>query len=229
LAHGGDPELVGFFLAAVEGHQMPASAPRAHVQQLFDHYAERFDAHLVQVLHYSGHERLADALTRAADGRRFAHALDLGCGTGLCGALLKRLAARIDGVDLSAPMLAQARRLQLYDQLVQVDVCEHLAATDHRYDLIAASDVFTYIGDLDAVFVGVRRVLDVGGLFCFSVEAASDDEDFVLRGSLRYAHSRRYVEALAARHGCTVRCVKRLPMREDQQRPIDALYVVLAR
>ena len=230
LAHGGDAELIGFFLASVEGREAPKAPPLAHLQGLFDDYAEHFDSHLVNVLHYRGHEVLVDELLQAAGERRFAHALDLGCGTGLCGARLKALAQRIDGVDLSANMLARARALGIYDRLTQAEVAQHLAATDRRHDLIAAADVFTYIGDLDAVFNGVARVLETGGLFGFSVEAADDDrDDFVLRGSLRYAHSQRYVESLALRHGLSVLRLVRQPLREDQRRPIDALYGVLSR
>jgi predicted TPR repeat methyltransferase len=66
-------------------------------------------------------------------------------------------------------------------------------------------------------------------LFGFSVEAAPDDVDFELRDSLRYAHSRRHIEALAEAHGYTLlQCVQQA-LREDQRQPIDALYVVLTR
>jgi len=230
LAHGGNAELIQFYLAAVEHSAAPKSPPRDHVQGLFDDYAGQFDAHLLQVLRYRGHEVLVDELRQVAGGRRFARALDLGCGTGLCGLQLKTLAEHIDGVDLAANMLAQARSRNLYEQLTQADVAAHLAATEQRYDLIAAADVFTYVGDLDAVFAGVVRVLDAGGLFCFSVEAAEDDGDagFVLRGSLRYAHTRRYVESLALRHGFSVQRLARKPFREDQRTMIEAWYGVLS-
>jgi predicted TPR repeat methyltransferase len=227
LAQGADAELVRFHVAALEGRSTPSSAPRAYVQALFDDYAERFEQHLVGALNYRGHRVLVELLQRSAAGRQLQHALDLGCGTGLCGPLLKAFVAQVDGVDLSAQMLAQARKLGVYRQLAQADVVEHLQGSAARHDAIVAADVFTYIGDLDAVFGAVRRVLLPGGLFAFSVEAAPDDVDFRLHGSLRYAHSRRHVEALARAHGyALLHCVQQ-PLREDQRRPIDALYVVL--
>ena len=231
LAQGGDPEMVAFCLASVErSAALPAAAPRAHVQGLFDDYAGQFDQHLLQVLHYRGHEVLGRALRAAAQGRRFAHALDLGCGTGLCGVQLQPLAARIDGVDLAANMLAQARQRGVYERLEQGDIAAHLASTDRRYDLVAAADVFTYVGALDDVFAGVARVLQADGLFGFAVEAADDAPDgFVLRPSLRYAHARGYLEALAQRHGFGVRSLQRQPIREDQRTTIDAWYGVLSR
>jgi predicted TPR repeat methyltransferase len=231
LAHGADAEMVEFCLAAVEHQAAPKAPPRDHVQGLFDDYAGEFDSHLLQVLHYCGHEVLAGELRQEAGERRFAHALDLGCGTGLCGVQLRGLANRIDGVDLAANMLAQARSRNIYERLTQADVASYLAATERRYDLIVAADVFTYVGDLDAVFAGAARVLQAGGLFCFSAEVADQgaDVDFVLRGSLRYAHSRRYVEALAQRHGLSVLRLVRKPFREDQRKMIEAWYGVLSR
>jgi predicted TPR repeat methyltransferase len=231
LAHGGNAEQIGFFLASVEGVEVPKAAPNAHVQGLFDDYAEHFDSHLVNVLHYRGHEVLVAELRQVCGERRFARALDLGCGTGLCGMQLQALAARIDGVDLSANMLARARARGVYDDLTQDDVAHHLSSTEQRYDLIAAADVLTYIGDLDAVFGGAARVLDAGGVLCFSVEAANPDAgaDFVLRASLRYAHSRRYLESLAQQHGFSVQRLARKPLREDQRTMLQAWYGVLSR
>jgi predicted TPR repeat methyltransferase len=229
LAHGADPELLRFYLASVEGQGTPAAPPRGHLQQLFDGYAERFDDHLVQVLRYRGHERLVDLLRQAAPGWRFAQAIDLGCGTGLCGVQLKPLVDHLDGVDLSAQMLVKARSLRIYERLEQADVVEHLNATVQRYDLVAAADVFTYIGDLDRVFAAVARVLKPQALFAFCVELATDHVEYELRGSLRYAHSRRYIEALATRHGYRIAQTAVEPMREDQRRPLNALYAVLSR
>jgi predicted TPR repeat methyltransferase len=231
LRHGGDAELNGFYLASVQAGTAPPSPPSAYVAGLFDHYAEEFDSHLVGQLGYQAHRQVVDRLVAAqgADAR-FESALDLGCGTGLCGVQLQPLAARIDGVDLAANMLAQARQRGVYERLEQGDVAAHLASTDRCYDLVAAADVFTYVGALDDVFAGVARVLQADGLFGFAVEAADDAPDgFVLRPSLRYAHARGYLEALAQRHGFGVRSLQRQPIREDQRTTIDAWYGVLSR
>jgi predicted TPR repeat methyltransferase len=126
-------------------------------------------------------------------------------------------------------MLERARSLQLYDRLEHAELLAFLLATERRYDLLAAADVFTYVGELDAVFAAVPRVLEPGGVWCFAVERAPDEANVVLRDSLRYAHSSRYLHALAQRHGFTVTHEVRQPMREDQRRPIDALYLYLSR
>jgi predicted TPR repeat methyltransferase len=232
LAQGADPDVTRYLLASVTGEAAPAQSPPPYVRFLFDSYAGGFDEHLVQVLHYDAPQRLVDGL--AAQGwSGFDAALDLGCGTGLCGQALRGAPAvrvgRLDGVDLSPQMLARARARGAYETLFEAELGEHLHATAARYQLVLAADVFIYVGDLAAVFEGVRRVLLPGGVFAFSAEAADDTHDFRLLPSSRYAHSRRYLQALAARHGFSVRQVDEQPLREDQRRPVMGLYVTLQR
>jgi len=230
LAHGaGDTALVElnrYMLASVDGGaEVPAQAPRAYVEGLFDSYAEGFDEHLTGKLGYRTPQRL-HALLPAA--RRYAAALDLGCGTGLMAPLLAPLADALDGVDLSSLMLEKARALGRYRHLVHADVAEHLHATGERYALVAAADVFVYVGALDAVFAGTARVLDAGGLFLFSVEEATAQE-LELRPSSRYAHSEACVRRLAAACGFVVRRIERAALRQDQGRPVMGLACLLER
>ena len=151
----------------------------------------------MQVLNYQAHRVLVEQL--AALGRSFERALDLGCGTGLCGPLMQA-----DGASgwtawtCRRNMLAKAQALGVYDAPARRTTWSTiLATTGDRYDLVLSADVFIYVGALEAVFDGVARVIEPGGVFCFSVELAPDEQDFVLRPSQRYAHSR----ALPARAG----------------------------
>ncbi|MDB5817016.1 MAG: putative methyltransferase, contains repeat [Rhizobacter sp.] len=157
IAHGADPELNGYYLASVVAssaassstgqrstvHALPTTgavtgsgsgtggivshAPQAYVRGLFDQYAEEFDQHVVQQLGYDVHRTLVYELTQAFP-RRFESAVDLGCGTGLCGPLVRPLTDRLVGVDLSGGMLDKARRLGVYDELVEADLVAWLAA-----------------------------------------------------------------------------------------------------
>jgi len=226
LALGADPQLHGYYLASVRGGAVPGAAPRAYVESLFDRYADEFQTHLVGALRYRAHEVLVRGLAPLGP-QRFRSVLDLGCGTGLIGPLIKPVADRVDGVDLSAGMLDQARASGTYTELVHADVVDYLQSADHRYDLALAADVFIYVGALDAVFAGVARVLAPGGLFAFSVELTDDAHDLRLLPSLRYAHSQAYVRRLAREHGFEVRAAFQGPLREDQQRPVAGLYVYL--
>ncbi len=204
-------------------------APGHYVETLFDDYAEQFDAHLVGTLGYRAHDTLVKHLAALGRGP-FRSTLDLGCGTGLCAPLLKPMTQRLEGVDLSSLMLDKAQALGLYDRLVHADIVDHLQGTDERYDLVTAADVFIYVGDLEPVFAALGRTLEANGLFCFSAECAADEAvDFELLPSLRYAHSERYLRALAERHGFDLLQLIRAPIREDQREPIHGMYVYLAR
>ncbi len=86
----------GLRLAKLGAQAVPAAAPRAYVEALFDQYAATFDRHLVEKLAYRGPQILVDAVERAAPGQIFAHMLDLGCGAGLAGAAFRPRARNQD-------------------------------------------------------------------------------------------------------------------------------------
>ncbi len=227
LAAGADAPAVHYLLAALGDANAPTAAPADYVRQLFDGYAADFDHHLVQGLQYQAHERLVRQVLTG--GRRFAAALDLGCGTGLCGALLRPQTGRLEGVDLSPAMLEQARQRGCYDDLHLAELVQHLAHTTLQPDLVLAADVFIYVGDLAPVFAGVQRVLQPGGLLAFSVERHVGTEPWVLRESARYAHERGALRALAAAHGLQPAWEEAAPLRLDQRQPVQGLYLGFSR
>jgi predicted TPR repeat methyltransferase len=221
---GADADLQRFFLASLGTQPSPATAPRAYVQALFDDYADGFDQHLVDVLGYQAHRQLITPLA-GLQAEPFDSALDLGCGTGLCGPLLRPIVRHLEGLDLSQAMLDQAAARQVYDRLIKADLVEHLQHTPSRHDLVVAADVFIYVGELDAVFAGVVRVLRPGGVFCFSVEHAEDGRPVALNAQLRYAHSLPYLQGLGQRHGLRLLRSVAEPIRQDRTQSIPGLYL----
>lgn len=228
LALGADASLNGFYLASLGHGEAPAAAPVTFVQGLFDDYAAGFDAHLQGTLDYRAPERLTQLLA-GLSAAPFECALDLGCGTGLCGPLLRPLCRRLEGVDLSAAMLERAAARGVYDALHEAELLQHLRAGDSPLGLVLAADVFIYLGALEAVFAAVRRRLAPGGVLAFSAElpAAEPAAGWELQGSLRYAHGERYLTALAAAQGLAVRHLERGVLRADARQQVVGLYVVL--
>jgi predicted TPR repeat methyltransferase len=209
LALGGDAAAIGFALAALGTVAAPEAAPADYVKDLFDQYAGHFDRHLVEVLGYRT-PALLEALLRPHVPARVEAALDLGCGTGLCGPFLRPLARRVAGVDLSQRMLDKARATGLYDELACTDIVDYLAGSPAAWNLVAAADVLVYVGDLRPVFAGARRALRPGGLFAFSCEALEGleglemgmpDAGFAITASNRYAHALPYVDDCATAAG----------------------------
>jgi predicted TPR repeat methyltransferase len=224
-ARGGDPALNDWFLAGVGGGEAPAAAPPDYVEGLFDDYAAEFDTHLVDVLGYQGHRLLVENLPVPSE-RRFASALDLGCGTGLCGAALRPFARRLAGVDLSAAMLEAAGRKNVYDELAQGELTDWMSAHRAAFDLIAATDVFNYIGDLEPVFAAARDALRPGGLLAFSTERDDDAETTLHRG-MRYAHSAAYLQRLAAAGAWRIEAQHDVTLRREEGRAVAGQIVVL--
>jgi len=226
IAHGANAAEVEFLLAAADGSVPPPSSPASYVATLFDAYAPRFERHLTRRLKYRAPQLLADALLPLLSGG--AHAMaDLGCGTGLMGALLRAHASRLDGVDVSAKMLERARTRGIYDALHAGELTQFLAARPAAYDVLVAADVFVYIGSLQPAFVAARDALRPDGLLAFTVEAL-DDGDYVLQPTRRYAHSRRYIEHLADAHGLASRGMTRRTLRLNGDVEVQGYVAVFA-
>jgi len=184
-------------LALIGRAGAPRGLPQAYVARLFDDYAPRFDKHLVDRLGYRAPALIAEALSALAPGRRFASALDLGCGTGLMGEALRGRVEHLTGADLSPGMIAKARERGLYDRLVAEDATALLTREPgETFDLIVAADMLVYVGDLAPLFAAVATALAADGLFAFSVETCVDGV-FRLEPTMRFTHGRSYVEATA--------------------------------
>ena len=210
-------------LAAAEG-RTTAVAPADYVRSLFDGFAPHFEAKLQGQLGYRTPELLLALLRRhLPEAGRFAHVLDLGCGTGLMGPLLRPLADRLDGVDLSPRMLEAARAKGVYDGLAQGEIAAHVAglaqSPDLVLDLVTAADVLVYVGDLEPLLRALAGRMAPGGLLLISTEAA-DGAGYRLLPTGRYAHAPAYVEAVGRGHGFLPVATETAVIRQDEGRPI---------
>lgn len=239
---GADPDLHRFYLASVDavgaGSRVPAHPPLDYVKGLFDAYSDDFESHLIALGYQAPDILVKEAVALCALPYR--RCLDLGCGTGLIGKRIRELESqyaslsadpsRLEGVDVSARMVDLAAQSGVYDQLYQADLLAWLEAAQPAYDAVFAADVFIYVGALEEVFSAVSMLLQAGGLFAFSVEASATDEaGFQLMPSLRYAHSRPYLERLALRNGMDIVQIREGVVRFDQNRPVDGFFVFLRR
>jgi predicted TPR repeat methyltransferase len=226
----------GLKLALLGGAETPEQPSSLYVAQLFDDYADRFDKALVDKLDYTVPEKLAALIAGHTGEARFANVIDLGCGTGLFGERIRDRADRLEGFDLSANMLAKAEVKGDYDHLAQADLAMAPETSglfsdmpDHRAGLVSAADVLMYLGSLDSVFVIASQLLGDKGLFAFSVEDANAEGDFVLRPSLRYAHSETYIEGLCKRFGLEILAISKTTIRNDGGKPVSGILFLTRR
>ena len=216
-------------LAALDPDAMPAAAPARFVARLFDGYASRFDAHLQEGLGYRAPALLRAALDAVArPPRRFARALDIGCGTGLGGAALRDRVDRLCGVDLSPRMIEQAAAKALYDELSTGDLMAALETTP-ACDLILAADVLIYTGDLASVFAAAHRALSPGGLFAFTLQRADAGTGVCVGPDLRFSHAPDHVASRATAAGLAVAAWDTASTRRDGGADVPGLVVVLRR
>lgn len=126
-----------------------------HAARLADHALARFFLEPAWLL-------ALEALERAAPGRRFARALDVGCGAG---ALLARLAPRCGatvGLDVAAPMLQLAERRA--GALVAQGTARRLPFKPDSFDLVVSTLSFHHFEEPARSAHEMARVLAPGGL-----------------------------------------------------------------
>jgi predicted TPR repeat methyltransferase len=217
--------LIQYHLAAMTGERPPAACPREYLVEFFDNYAERFDKHLVERLHYRGPQLLLEAVNRVASDRRW-NICDLGCGTGLCGEAFRPIADRLIGVDLAPLMIEASRRRGVYDELIRANLESALRSRAGEFSLLLVADVFIYVGELAGIFQAARVALTPGGLFAFTIEVTTE-VDYRLLDTRRYAQSVPYIERLAASVGMTIELSEKAPLRAGVESPVEGCVFVL--
>jgi len=213
-------------LAAIGQGETPKSAPQAYITTLFDQHADVFDMILVDQLHYDVPQQLRLMLDKATDGYFFDHLLDLGCGTGLAAQALSDRTRQKTGVDLAENMVAIAYDKGLYDTLFVGDVVQFLAEedADMQWDLITATDVLPYMGELEVFFTLVARHLKPGGVFGFSSEtldaAQFGSSPYKVGPHQRFAHQRSYIEACLHQAGLHIMAAQPITVRQEQGKDV---------
>ena len=218
----------GARLALLGATPAPAALPDAYVRRLFDQYAPRFDTALVEKLAYRAPALLRAAIAQTAPDRRFARGYDLGCGTGLAGAMVRAATDWLGGVDLSPAMVRLAEQKRIYDELRTGDMTRALEDLDAPCDLVIAADVLVYCGDLAPLFAAVKSALTADGLFAFTVQRA-DSGTFVLGPEQRFSHGREYVADLAAATGLAVALLDNAITRQEKGVDVPGMIAVVSR
>jgi predicted TPR repeat methyltransferase len=212
------------------GTEPIAAMPRAYVRALFDQYAPRFEAALVDDLGYRGPSLLFKAVLAVRSAARkpafFKRAIDLGCGTGLAATAFAKEVDHFTGIDLSPRMIEKARATSLYAELEVDDLLHGLRRKpDAGAELILAADAMVYVADLVPVMAEAARVLAPGGLLAFTTET-HDGEGVILGGGLRYAHGADHVRMSVEAAGLDVSLLEHRSARNEDNMPVPGLVAV---
>ena len=226
-----DNPVILHHLAACSGGNAPQRASDAYVERTFDAFAATFDANL-SALGYRAPGLVADLLRGLlpAPARQF-DIHDLGCGTGLCGPLVRDWAHDLSGCDLSAGMLERAERRNVYDSLQHAELVAHLLANPARFDALICADTLCYFGELSPALEAAAQALRPQGHVVFTVEALaeSDGPPYQLQPHGRYAHQRAYVSAMLAKAGLNERVLRAEALRSEAGKPVSGWLVAASR
>jgi predicted TPR repeat methyltransferase len=228
----GNPVVEHQLAACLQDGAAPSRASDAYVETLFDGFAASFDAKLTK-LHYRAPDLVVQALRSAiGEPRGELSVADLGCGTGLCGPLVRPWAERLVGCDLSVGMLRQARLRQVYDALHKAELVYYLETQPGCFEVLTCADTLCYFGDLQPLMHAARRALQPGGHFIFTLETLGETDfahstGYHLQPSGRYAHSLLYVYGCALSAGLHVSAAKADTLRDEAGQKVQGWLVTL--
>jgi MFS family permease len=127
---------------AVDLDRLYGARDLGELRSEYDRIAPAYDAELLDRMGYRSPEVLSGVVQRLVPTE--ARVLDAGAGTGLLGlALADKGYARLDGLDLSAGMLAEAKRKNVYGDLRQARLGDALDYSTGSYDAVVSGGVFT--------------------------------------------------------------------------------------
>lgn len=188
---------------------LPDRASNAHVNRMYELRADSYDKWNT----IYGHEMVARTLTRLLPDSDTFDILDAGCGTGLCGVLIRQTACQLDGIDLSSPMLEKARQKGVYSNLYQDDLVSFMVSHPASYDVVISASALIHFGVLTSVFEAAATTLRDEGLFVFTlflneVEREGHEVRVAPLGGYceggTYLHGRDYVRRVAHYTGFAV-------------------------
>ena len=221
-----DHAEVRHLLIALRDETPPERVPDECIQQLYARFSTFYETQMRDELGYEGPERLLAAIHDVVGDRQLPSVLELGCGTGLFGQLLKPRALRLVGIDLSPEMVATAAERGLYDQLEVAEITRWLDDCRQTFDLIVACDTLIYFGDLNQVVGRAVKLLRPGGAIAFSVER-TDSAPFRLTDSGRYAHHPDHLRHVAESAGLRVACLREEYMRMEYGEEVIGQFAVM--
>lgn len=229
--HPDDPGARYLLAACRSGdlEAVPLRADEDYVRHTFDGFAPEFDR-ILAGLGYRAPQLVAAALEQClGEPRALLTALDVGCGTGLLGVLIRPWCRSLTGVDLSPGMLSQARARAIYHSLIEAELTAYLrASAPAALDVITCADTLCYFGTLDEVFAAAAPALRPGGWWIFTTEHAgvgSTAGGFELQAHGRYRHERTYVDRALESAGFAEVRIAEAALRLNHGEPVPGLIV----
>ncbi|MBA2652699.1 MAG: tetratricopeptide repeat protein [Tatlockia sp.] len=212
-------------LNALSGGSTEAITCPDYAKNLFNNYALYYDQHMQAQLHYSLPQHIG-RLIHSLNLFELNKVVDLGCGTGLTGIVLREISSHLTGVDLAKKMLAQAQEKGIYDRLIEADLLSFLSDDKEQYELAVAIDVLPYFGELDSLFAAIKERLSQNGYFIFTTEI-SQDKPWQLQATARFSHHPDYISKLSNNYGLALVQKEEVVARQQDEEALSVMVYVL--
>jgi predicted TPR repeat methyltransferase len=220
--------IAAHLAAASSGERVPERGSDAYVTETFDRFAATFDQNLAN-LGYRAPQLVTAALVEVVgESSVLDCVLDAGCGTGLCGELLRPLARRLIGVDLSSGMIEGARAKGYYDELAVGELVAFMRGHQAAFDAVVCADTFVYFGALQDAFVAAAQCLKRPGRLVMTLERMGDGAsgNYRLEPHGRYSHRLDYVRDTLANAGFSLVRSDEPVLRRERGAEVRGLLVV---
>lgn len=147
---------------------------------LYAQWAATYDTGFIVDSGYQYHDQVANVFAHYGLSRLGPDdaVVDIGCGTGLAGhALHRHRAVIVDGIDISAEMLAQAAAKQhdgapSYRALIEADLTQPLPIADATYAGAISVGTFTHGHVGPEALAAVLRIVRPGGVAAIGINSA---------------------------------------------------------
>lgn len=219
-------ESVAHTIKLLEDNKAITTIPLAYVKSLFNFYAAHYEIHLTQTLQYQVPQLMFEMIQAHAQPKGTWDILDLGCGTGLCGALFQAYARHLIGVDIANEMLKVAANKHIYNQLIEADILSFLNHSQSKYDLIVMGDVLPYFGNLSSITPSIDEHLQAGSFCIFSLEIGQHDL-YEMTTAGRFQHPIQYIRDLIQQRNWYILQEKEVILRYQENQPVHGvLYLI---
>jgi tetratricopeptide (TPR) repeat protein len=184
-----------FMYQQIQNQPISNTHHQAYIKDLFDHYAEFYEPHMQKTLQYQLPMFLKNYFKETFSEHRLRCALDIGCGTGLCGTAISSVTQHLIGIDVSPNMLEKAKLKNVYHELNVIDCLSFLNETNQMFDLIIAMDVTPYLQNFETILKNTALHLHQKGHLIFSIEC-THEENVKLEANGRISYSSNYIESI---------------------------------
>jgi predicted TPR repeat methyltransferase len=213
-------KAVCFMLQHLKNELINPCDHQAYVEELFDHYANHYEKHVVHQLEYQLPTFLKHYMNTHFNGMMFENILDIGCGTGLCGTSLHPFTSELIGIDISEKMVQQAVKKNIYQKLYTVECEEFLQEHLQQFKLIVAMDVTPYIININSWLTIIYEALTPNGQLIFSIEVNHSDKSD-LEASGRISHPIELILKSCERLGFNIIYQQQLMARLQDNQPVN--------